>query len=56
MCVRQFADYTPKDVSSTKIKKGEDTKIELVRTKDILKELRQQEEAGANHSRFCCRN
>ena len=45
MCAA-VADYTPKDVSSTKIKKGEDTKIELVRTKDILKELGSKKKPG----------
>ncbi len=33
------ADYTPKNVSTQKIKKGENLSLELVRTKDILKEL-----------------
>ncbi len=33
------ADYTPKTISSQKIKKGADMTLELVRTKDILQEL-----------------
>lgn len=33
------ADYTPKNVSSQKLKKGGEAALELVRTKDILMEL-----------------
>ncbi len=45
MCAA-VADYTPKDISSIKIKKGEDTRIELVRTKDILKEIGRTKKPG----------
>lgn len=40
MCAA-VADYTPKDVSSIKIKKDGDMSLELIRTKDILKQLGQ---------------
>lgn len=39
------ADYTPKTYYPQKIKKGEDMSIELVRTKDILKELGEHKRA-----------
>lgn len=39
------ADYTPKHYYPQKIKKGEDMSIELVRTKDILKELGERKRA-----------
>ena len=40
------ADYTPKKTSSLKIKKGEAIELELIRTKDILKELGDGKKAG----------
>jgi len=38
MCAA-VADFTPKTASQTKIKKNEDLRLDLIRTKDILKEL-----------------
>lgn len=40
------ADYRPKEYSKLKIKKGEDTVIELVRTEDILSMLGQRKKNG----------
>jgi phosphopantothenoylcysteine decarboxylase / phosphopantothenate---cysteine ligase len=39
------ADYTPKEISTQKIKKTENLKLELTRTKDILAELGKQKKA-----------
>ncbi|MGI5849623.1 MAG: bifunctional phosphopantothenoylcysteine decarboxylase/phosphopantothenate--cysteine ligase CoaBC [Christensenellales bacterium] len=40
------ADYTPKNYSPHKIKKGDDLNLPLVRTKDILKELGNRKKQG----------
>ncbi len=45
MCAA-VADYTPNEVSSQKLKKGQDKSIELVRTIDILKELGRGKKSG----------
>lgn len=40
------ADYTPKEYSPQKIKKGADMSLDLIRTKDILKELGEHKRPG----------